>query len=140
MALYLSRGWKNEKFVEKSDTVGSGRRRSQIHASFRRDQRAVCSASRALVTSGHPHNTAIVAGFRLRPGGGSFRSGCIALDAPFRLRSSFPARRPQTEARFIAETGVMTGVIPPVVPAIPVCGQLPPPVRTPWARRCGIHE
>ena len=38
------------------------------------------------------------AGFRLRPGGGTLRSGCVSLGVSLRLRSTFPARRPQTEA------------------------------------------
>ncbi len=54
--------------------------------------------NRALVTSGNSA-AANAAGFRLRPGGGPFRSGSNSRCAPLRLRSTFPARRPQTEAK-----------------------------------------
>ena len=40
------------------------------------------------------------------------RSGFVPLGAPLRLRSTCPARRPQTEAHFIAESGVIPGAIP----------------------------
>lgn len=48
--------------------------------------------------AGIRQNAASAAGFRLRLGGGTFRSGCVALFSSLRLHSTFPARQPQTEA------------------------------------------
>jgi hypothetical protein len=62
-------------------------------------------AKNALVTSGHSQMAAITSGFGLRLGGGTFRSGCDSLNAPLRSPLTFPARRPQTEARQSAFAG-----------------------------------
>jgi len=84
--------------------------------SLRRDQRAVCCASRAarrsvcllddarstsqiraLVTSGNGIGRGC-GGFRLWFGSGSFLFGFDALVTSLRLRSTFPTAEPQTEA------------------------------------------
>jgi len=54
------------------------------------------SAKNALVTSEHLQIAATAAGFRLRLGGGTFRSGCDALNAPLRPPLHFP-RSPTTD-------------------------------------------
>jgi len=51
---------------------------------------------RALVTSGLPPWARSAAGFRLRLGGGTFRCGCDALNAPLRPPLHFP-RSPTTD-------------------------------------------
>ena len=56
-------------------------------------------------------------------GGGPLRSGCVPA-----LRATCPARRTQTEAGFIAESGVKIGVMPLDAPKLPVSGRFPPPV------------
>ena len=88
-----------------------------------RDQRAVCCAPpgcpspriplddarsttqiHALVTSGNGvgHNSGGLPSAARRR---ALRSGCVSLCASLRLRSTFPARRPQTEARKSAYAG-----------------------------------
>jgi hypothetical protein len=47
-------------------------------------------AKTALVTSGHWQIAATAAGFRLRLGGGTLRSGCDALNASLRPPLYFP--------------------------------------------------
>ena len=47
-------------------------------------------ANRALVTSGHSLDAATAAGFRLRLGGGTLRSGCVSLGALLRPPLHFP--------------------------------------------------
>jgi len=52
--------------------------------------RPLHSANRALVTSEHFQIAATAAGFRLRLGGGTLRSGCDALNASLRPPLHFP--------------------------------------------------
>jgi len=123
---------------------------------IRRDQRAVCFAARAVRRPCPPLDDARSASQTARSSRAcmvqdrrsgrlpsaarrrALRSGFVPLDVPLRLRSTCPARRPQTEASFIAEAGVTPGAIPLVAPIVPVCGQLPPPARIPWATWFGI--
>jgi hypothetical protein len=59
-------------------------------------RRPLHSAKRALVTSEHPQSAAGAAGFRLRLGGGTLRSGCDSPDASLRPSLHFP-RSPTTD-------------------------------------------
>lgn len=54
------------------------------------------SANRALVTSWHSPDAALAAGFRLRFGGETLRSGCVSLRAALRPSLHFP-RSPTTD-------------------------------------------
>ena len=124
---------------------------------IRRDQRAVCLAARAVRRPCPPLDDARSASQTARSSracmvqdrrsGGlpsaarrrALRSGFVPLNAPLRLPLHLP-RSPTADRSqgFIAEAGVPPGAIPLVAPTIPVCGQLPPPVRIPWATRFGI--